>query len=90
MAKTREMTTIERYRVVKKQNPGVLLLFRFGDFYEAFFEDAEVASRVLGLSLTTMHQGTDKSVPMVGFSGRSLDDYLSRLIKAGYRCSVLG
>jgi DNA mismatch repair protein MutS len=80
------MTTpmMQQYRDAKDRHPGMLLMFRMGDFYEFFLEDAEVAARVLGLTLTSR----DKAIPMAGVPYRQLDNYLQRLLQAGYRVAV--
>ncbi len=59
---------MERYLEVKGQNPGSLLLFRMGDFYELFYDDAQLAARVLGLTLTSRDKGSPNPVPMAGLS----------------------
>ncbi|WP_298860269.1 DNA mismatch repair protein MutS, partial [uncultured Gimesia sp.] len=79
---------MERYLEVKRQNPGTLLLFRMGDFYELFNEDAEVAARVLGITLTSRDKTSSNPIPMAGFPHHSLDSYLYKLIHAGYRASI--
>ena len=79
---------MERYREVKSQNPGSLLLFRMGDFYELFYEDAEVASKVLGLTLTARDKGSANPTAMAGFPYHSLENYLHKLIRAGYRAAI--
>ena len=79
---------MQRYTEVKAQNPEALLLFRMGDFYELFFEDAQVASPVLGLTLTSRDKNSDNPVPMAGFPYHSLDGYLHKLIRAGYRVAI--
>ena len=79
---------MERYREVKGQNPGSLLLFRMGDFYELFYEDAEVASKVLGLTLTARDKGSANPTAMAGFPYHSLENYLHKLIRAGYRAAI--
>ncbi len=80
------MTTpmMQQYRDAKTRHPGMLLMFRMGDFYEFFYEDAEVAARVLGLTLTSR----DKTIPMAGVPYRQLDTYLQRLLRAGHRVAV--
>ncbi len=80
------MTTpmMQQYRDAKERHPGMLLLFRMGDFYELFDADAEVASRVLGLTLTSR----DKTVPMAGFPHHSLETYLHKLLQAGHRVAI--
>jgi DNA mismatch repair protein MutS len=75
---------MQQYRDAKTRHPGMLLMFRMGDFYEFFHEDAEVAARVLGLTLTSR----DKTVPMAGVPYRQLDTYLQRLLQAGHRVAV--
>ncbi|GEC14841.1 DNA mismatch repair protein MutS [Nitrobacter winogradskyi] len=79
---------MEQYLEIKAANPGLLLFYRMGDFYELFFEDAEIASRALGITLTKRgkHQGED--IPMCGVPVERSDDYLHRLIAAGHRVAV--
>jgi DNA mismatch repair protein MutS len=79
---------MERYLEVKRQNPGTLLLFRMGDFYELFHDDAQLASRVLGLTLTSRDKGSPNPVPMAGFPYHALENYLQKLIHAGLRVSI--
>src|SRR4051794_39764626 len=75
---------MQQYREAKDRHPGMLLLFRMGDFYELFDADAEVASRVLGLTLTSR----DKTVPMAGFPHHALEPYLRKLLHAGHRVAI--
>src|SRR3954468_18224640 len=79
---------MEQYLEIKAANPGLLLFYRMGDFYEMFFEDAEIASRALGIVLTKRgkHQGLD--IPMCGVPVEKSDDYLHRLIAKGHRVAV--
>jgi DNA mismatch repair protein MutS len=79
---------MEQYLEIKAANPGLLLFYRMGDFYELFFEDAEIASRALGITLTKRgkHQGAD--IPMCGVPVERSDDYLHRLIALGHRVAV--
>jgi DNA mismatch repair protein MutS len=79
---------MEQYLEIKTANPGLLLFYRMGDFYELFFEDAEIASRALGIMLTKRgkHQGAD--IPMCGVPVERSDDYLHRLIAQGFRVAV--
>lgn len=90
MAKTGKKLTpmMERYLEVKHQNPGTLLLFRMGDFYELFYEDAEIAARILGITLTSRDKNSSNPIPMAGFPHHSLDSYLYKLIHAGYRAAI--
>lgn len=75
---------MQQYRDAKEQYPGMLLLFRMGDFYELFDADAEVASKVLGLTLTSR----DKTIPMAGIPHHALERYLHRLLRAGHRVAI--
>jgi DNA mismatch repair protein MutS len=75
---------MQQYQEAKQRHPDALLLFRMGDFYELFFEDAEVGARVLQLTLTSR----DKQVPMAGFPHHSLEHHLRRLLAAGYRAAI--
>src|SRR5471032_3339791 len=79
---------MEQYQEIKALHPGLLLFYRMGDFYELFFEDAEIASRALGIVLTKRgrHQGMD--IPMCGVPVERSEDYLHRLIEAGHRVAV--
>jgi DNA mismatch repair protein MutS len=80
------MTTpmMQQYREAKERHPGMLLLFRMGDFYELFDSDAELAAPVLGLTLTSR----DKTVPMAGFPHHALEPYLRKLLQAGHRVAI--
>jgi DNA mismatch repair protein MutS len=75
---------MQQYREAKEQHPGMLLLFRMGDFYELFNDDAETAARVLGLTLTSR----DKTIPMAGFPHHALDTHLRKLLSAGHRVAI--
>jgi DNA mismatch repair protein MutS len=75
---------MQQYREAKTRHPGMILLFRMGDFFETFEDDAEVVSRVLGLTLTSR----DKSIPMAGFPHHQLDNYLRKLLHGGHRVAV--
>src|SRR6202000_2349280 len=79
---------MEQYLEIKAANPGLLLFYRMGDFYELFFEDAELASKALGIALTKRgkHQGAD--IPMCGVPVERSEDYLHRLIAKGFRVAV--
>ncbi len=79
---------MEQYLEIKAAYPGLLLFYRMGDFYELFFDDAEIASRALGIVLTRRgkHQGAD--IPMCGVPIERADDYLHRLIEKGHRVAV--
>src|SRR5215831_1268428 len=87
-APARVTPMMEQYLEIKAANPGLLLFYRMGDFYELFFEDAEIASKALGIMLTKRgkHQGQD--IPMCGVPVERSDDYLHRLIAQGFRVAV--
>jgi DNA mismatch repair protein MutS len=74
---------MRQYSAAKRQNPDALLFFRMGDFYELFFEDAQVASRELQITLTARDR--ERTVPMCGVPYHAADAYLSRLLRKGYR-----
>ena len=78
---------MRQYLSVKAQHPDKLLLFRMGDFYELFLDDAKTAARVLGLTLTSRSKGKD-AVPMAGVPHHSVHTYVRRLIKAGHKVAV--
>src|ERR1700749_4561711 len=87
-ANARVTPMMEQYLEIKAGHPGLLLFYRMGDFYELFFEDAEIASKTLGIVLTKRgkHQGLD--IPMCGVPVERSEDYLHRLISAGHRVPV--
>ncbi len=87
-ANARVTPMMEQYLEIKAAHPGLLLFYRMGDFYELFFEDAEIASKALGIVLTKRgkHQGAD--IPMCGVPVERSEDYLHRLIGAGHRVAV--
>src|ERR1700761_7050950 len=87
-ASARVTPMMEQYLEIKAANPGLLLFYRMGDFYELFFEDAELASKALGIALTKRgkHQGAD--IPMCGVPVERSEDYLHRLIAKGFRVAV--
>jgi DNA mismatch repair protein MutS len=78
---------MKQYQDAKQACPDALLLFRMGDFYEMFQEDAKTAARVLGLALTSRDKG-ENGVPMAGFPHHQLESYLGKLIAAGFRAAV--
>ena len=78
---------MKQYLDAKRLSPGAVLLFRMGDFYEVFFEDAELLARVLGLAITSREKGPD-AIPMAGFPHHSLDGHLRKLVQAGHRVAI--
>ena len=79
---------IKQFFEVKAQHPEALLLYRVGDFYESYSDDAVTASRVLGLVLTKKSNGDKGHVAMAGFPHHALETYLTKLIRAGYKVAV--
>jgi len=79
---------MQQHRAIKQRYPDAILLFRVGDFYETFGEDAIVASKVLGITLTKRNNGAAASAELAGFPHHALDSYLHRLVKAGHRVAV--
>lgn len=77
-----------QYNKVKKDYPDTIVLFRVGDFFETFQEDAKTASKVLGITLTKRSNGKAGNVPLAGFPHHAIDTYLPKLVKAGYRVAV--
>ncbi|MBX9681587.1 MAG: hypothetical protein K2X38_22760 [Gemmataceae bacterium] len=77
-------TIMEQYRAAKEKHPAMLLLFRMGDFYELFGEDAETAHKLLGLTLTTR----DRTITMAGFPHHQLEVYLRKLLHEGQRVAI--
>ena len=83
-----ETPLMKQHKDIKAKYPDAILLFRVGDFYETFSEDALIASRVLGITLTKRANGAASSVELAGFPHHSLDTYLHKLVKAGYRVAI--
>ncbi len=79
---------MKQHKDIKAKYPDAVLLFRVGDFYETFSEDAHIASRVLGITLTKRSNGSASSVDLAGFPHHSLETYLHKLVKAGYRVAI--
>ncbi|ATL47618.1 DNA mismatch repair protein MutS [Chitinophaga caeni] len=90
MAKSKKEETplMQQHKAIKAKYPGAVLLFRVGDFYETFNEDAVIAAQVLGIVLTKRANGSASYVDLAGFPHHSLDTYLHKLVKAGYRVAV--
>jgi DNA mismatch repair protein MutS len=77
-----------QYAKIKQAHPDSILLFRMGDFFETFEEDAKIASRVLGITLTKRANGAAEDVPLAGFPHHAIDTYLPKLVRAGYRVAI--
>lgn len=78
-----------QYLKIKEKHPDTLILFRLGDFYELFFEDAKIASRVLQLTLTGKSAGVEERVPMCGVPHHAISSYIDKLISKGYRVGIV-
>ncbi len=79
---------IAQYLQVKQDQQDALLFYRMGDFYEMFFEDAEIGAQVLGITLTKRGKSDGDDIPMCGVPVHAMDGYIARLIKAGHRVAV--
>ena len=89
MAKASEDTPLmQQHKAIKQRYPDAILLFRVGDFYETFGQDAITASQVLGITLTKRNNGSASSSELAGFPHHALDTYLHKLVKAGYRVAI--
>ena len=94
MAKTspkkevKETPLMKQYNQIKAKHPQALLLFRVGDFYETFGQDAVVAAKVLGIVLTKRGAGSSSEVELAGFPHHSMDTYLPKLVRAGHRVAI--
>ena len=83
-----ETPLMQQHRAIKQKYPDAILLFRVGDFYETFGEDAVKASSILGITLTKRNNGAASSLELAGFPHHSLDSYLHKLVKAGFRVAI--
>jgi DNA mismatch repair protein MutS len=89
MSKNAEDTPLmQQHRAIKQKYPDAVLLFRVGDFYETFGEDAVRASQVLGITLTKRNNGAAASLELAGFPHHALDSYLHKLVRAGFRVAI--
>lgn len=90
MAKSasKETPLMQQHRAIKQKYPDAILLFRVGDFYETFGQDAVLASKILGITLTKRNNGAAAEAALAGFPHHSLDTYLHKLVKAGHRVAV--
>src|SRR6201997_3162060 len=84
----RATPVMEQYIEIKAANPDCLLFYRMGDFYELFFDDAEIAARALGIVLTKRGKHLGRDIPMCGVPVERADEYLHRLIALGHRVAV--
>ena len=79
---------MQQYHKIKNQYPNTLILFRMGDFFETFFDDATILSKICGITLTARNSTTGDSTPLAGFPHHQLDNYLPKLVRAGCRVAV--
>src|SRR6185436_11497246 len=79
---------MQQYHSMKQDAPGALLMFRLGDFYELFFEDAVTASRELEITLTARHKERENPVPMCGVPFHAADGYIARLLRKGFKVAI--
>ena len=83
-----ETPLMKQYFAIKSKYPDALLLFRVGDFYETFGEDAITASKILGIVLTRRANGAAQFVELAGFPHHSIDTYLPKLVRAGHKVAI--
>src|SRR5688500_20398897 len=82
---------MRQYQQFKSQYPGYVLFFRMGDFYEMFWDDAQLAHKVLGVTLTSRSQGgpgADDAIPMAGVPFHAVESYLRKMIQAGHKVAI--
>jgi DNA mismatch repair protein MutS len=87
MSAKKQTPLMRQYFQIKEEHPGTILLFRVGDFYETFADDAKLVSKELGITLTKRNNGGDET-PLAGFPYHALDNYLPKLVKKGYKVAV--
>jgi DNA mismatch repair protein MutS len=85
---TADTPLMQQHKAIKQKYPDAILLFRVGDFYETFGEDAVIASKVLGITLTKRNSASPSSSELAGFPHHAMDTYLHKLVKAGYRVAI--
>src|SRR6202165_429933 len=86
--KTAETPLMQQHKAIKARYPDAILLFRVGDFYETFGQDAIIAAQVLGITLTKRNNGGAADNELAGFPYHALDTYLHKLVKAGFRVAI--
>lgn len=79
---------IAQYKKVKENHKDSILLYRLGDFYETFYEDAPIASKVLGITLTARNREKGENIPMAGFPYHAAGSYIAKLVEAGYKVAI--
>ena len=88
MSRAASTPLMQQYREIKSRHQDAILFFRMGEFYEMFYEDAEIAARTLGLTLTSRNNGGASEVPLAGVPVKAAGEYLRRLIQQGFRVSI--
>jgi DNA mismatch repair protein MutS len=88
MASSKNTPMLDQYLAIKAEYPDAILFFRMGDFYEMFFDDAKVASRILDIALTSRNKKESKPIPMCGVPYRSINNHISRLIAKGHKVAI--
>ncbi|HVP56640.1 MAG TPA: DNA mismatch repair protein MutS [bacterium] len=88
MTQPHETPMMSQYMSIKKDHPDAILLFRMGDFYETFFDDASTAAKVLGIALTSRSREGEKRIPLAGVPYHAVDTYVARLVRAGYKVAI--
>ena len=88
MTVTATTPLMQQYREIKSRHQDAILFFRMGEFYEMFYGDAEIASRVLGITLTSRNNGGAAEVPLAGFPVKAASEYVRRLVSQGMRVAI--
>jgi DNA mismatch repair protein MutS len=88
MTLSKSTPMLQQYLAIKGENPDAILFYRMGDFYEMFFEDAELAAGILEITLTSRNKNDPAPVPMCGVPHRAASGYIARLIERGYKVAV--
>ena len=83
-----ETPMLKQYNEIKKEHPDSILFFRLGDFYEMFFDDAKIASEILGITLTSRNKSNKNPVPLCGVPYHSVEPYLAKLLKSGRKIAI--
>src|SRR5579872_4129840 len=79
---------MQQYHAAKKQHPSALLLFRLGDFYELFYDDAILASKILQITLTSRNKEKGAAIPMCGVPYHAAENYIAKLIRKGFKVAI--
>src|SRR5687767_3468088 len=88
MTNSNSTPMLRQYQELKQQHPGTLLLFRLGDFYELFFDDAVTGSRELQITLTARQKDSNNPIPMCGVPHHAAANYIAKLVRKGYRVAI--